>query len=141
MTTLFDYIVNPPIAEVVPTDGEIDVRLVAQESAQIGHGMAYTETEAATGTEDPSRFCDRTRHVGHHLKRVVGHGKVEASVSERQGCGIAQCVEGVGTGCTCVVQQCGGRVDPDHSMATSRQIPGDSAFTTADLNCSLSRRR
>jgi hypothetical protein len=127
MTTLFDHIVNPPIVEVVRTDGEIDVRFVSDESAHIGHGMAYTKAEAATGTEDPSRFCDRTRHVGHNLKRVVGHGEVEASVSERQGCAIAQCVEDVGTGCTGVVQQREGRVDAHHSMATSGQIAGDSA--------------
>ena len=76
---------------------------VAEESAHIGHRMAYTEAEAATGNEDPSRFCDGARHVGDHLKRVVGHGKVKASVSERQRCAIAKCVEGVGTGCTGVV--------------------------------------
>ena len=29
MTTLFDHIINPPIAEIVLTEGEIDVRFVA----------------------------------------------------------------------------------------------------------------
>ncbi len=68
MTTLFDHIINPPIAEIVLTEGEIDVRFVAHESAYIGHVMAYAEAESATGTEHPSRFCDGAWHVSHHLK-------------------------------------------------------------------------
>jgi hypothetical protein len=134
MTTLLDHVVNPPIAEVVPTDGEIDLRFLPDDPAHIGHGMAYTEAEVTTRTEDPSRLCDRALHVGHHLKRVVGHGKVEASVSERQGCAIGQCVGRFGTGCTGVLQQRQGRVDADHTMATSGQIPTNSALTATDLD-------
>ena len=92
MPTLFDLIVNPPILEVVLTDREIAIRFIANELAHIGHGMAYTETEASIGAEDSSRFCDRARHVGDHLKRVVSHSEVEATVCERQCSAIAQCI-------------------------------------------------
>jgi hypothetical protein len=59
---------------VVVADGEVGVRFVVHEAADVSKRMAHADAEATSGTEHPSHLSNGASHVGYDLEGVVGDG-------------------------------------------------------------------